>query len=44
MFSFFVELLLYLKSHFISPYPFLKGQSHEKVDELRVWGVSLRPN
>jgi hypothetical protein len=22
----------------------LKGQSHEKVDELRVWGVSLGPN
>jgi hypothetical protein len=23
---------------------FLKGQSHKKVDELRVWGVSLGPN
>jgi hypothetical protein len=23
---------------------FVKGQSHEKVDELRVWGVSLGPN
>jgi hypothetical protein len=22
----------------------LKGQSHEKVDELRVWGGSLGPN
>jgi hypothetical protein len=22
----------------------LKGLSHEKVDELRVWGVSLGPN
>jgi hypothetical protein len=22
----------------------LKGQSHEKVDELGVWGVSLGPN
>jgi hypothetical protein len=22
----------------------LKGQSHKKVDELRVWGVSLGPN
>jgi hypothetical protein len=23
---------------------FLMGQSHEKVDELRVWGISLGPN
>jgi hypothetical protein len=23
---------------------YLKGQSHKKVDELRVWGVSLGPN
>jgi hypothetical protein len=22
----------------------LKGQSHEKVDEIRVWGGSLGPN
>jgi hypothetical protein len=22
----------------------LKGQSHEKVGELRIWGVSLSPN
>jgi hypothetical protein len=22
----------------------LKGQSHEKVDELRIWGLSLGPN
>jgi hypothetical protein len=22
----------------------VKGQSHEKVDELRVWGISLGPN
>jgi hypothetical protein len=22
----------------------LKGQSHEKVDELWVWGVSIGPN
>jgi hypothetical protein len=22
----------------------LKGQSHEKVGELRVWGISLGPN
>jgi hypothetical protein len=22
----------------------LKGQSHEKVGEMRVWGISLGPN
>jgi hypothetical protein len=26
-----------------SMYGFLKGQSHEKVGKMRVWGVSLGP-
>jgi hypothetical protein len=29
------------KHHFMCP---LKGQSHEKVGELRVWGGSIGPN
>jgi hypothetical protein len=29
---------------FLAVQVYLKGQSHEKVDELRVWGVSLGPN
>jgi hypothetical protein len=24
--------------------PILKGQSHEKVGEMSVWGISLGPN
>jgi hypothetical protein len=31
--------LLYLNAFYE-----LKGQSHEKVGELRVWGISLGPN
>jgi hypothetical protein len=34
---------VYLKHFFRVNVP-LKGQSHEKVDESRVWGVSLGPN
>jgi hypothetical protein len=25
-------------------YLYLKGQSHEKVGEIRVWGISLGPD